>query len=99
MGLGKSCLSGEVLMNAERLQKCIESLKELRERTRETVEVGVVEELDEVIDQLEQLREKAGEGRVEVDAKLRSRAMEYIDYGLRASTNIVQLIKLYFDAQ
>ena len=86
-------------MNAELLQKCIESLNELRERMRETVEVSVVEELDEVIDQLEQLREKVIDGKIEVDGMLRSRAMTFIDYGLRASTNIAQLIKLYFDAQ
>ena len=86
-------------MNAELLQKCIESLNELREHKRKTVEVSVVEELDEVIDQLERLREKAGDGQIEVDAKLRSRVMHWIDYALMVSTNIGQLIKLYFDAQ
>lgn len=88
-----------IRMKIELLGNCIETLKELHARTRETVEVSIVEELETVIDQLEQLREVADEGEVKVDAKLVMRVLDSIAHTVKVTSNLSEIIRYFLNAQ
>jgi len=86
-------------MNVELLKTCIETLKELRTRMHETVEVSVIEELESVIDQLERLSEVSNAVQVTVDSKLRMRVLEIIASTVKAASNLSEIIWYFLNDQ